>query len=221
MMNILRRALRITALIIALIAFPVTTILYLIWPSRLFKERMSKGWRQFWWAIYVTIAICNVTLKVAVFVVYRVFNTADTTPVITREGVCPATYRSCEDFYKLTGVEFPELEMVDSLYYDDMWINPNTYYEYKFVAKEGLSRSFYRGLDQACESDPTHWQSDKERAIYEYCIYPDTTPVDRSRGSCDRMVTMDDGSEVIDWDGSYIAVEIRSDTIILREGWSR
>ena len=29
------------------------------------------------------------------------------------------------------------------------------------------------------------------------------------------------GSEVIYWDGSYIAVEIRSDTITLREGWSR
>ena len=209
MMNILRKILW----GVALIAFPVTTILYLIWPSRLLKERMSKGWRQFWWALYGTIAVWNVILKVAVLVVFRVFNTADTTPVITREGVCPATYRSCD--------EFPELEMVDSLYYDDMCINPNTYYEYKFVAKEGLSRSFYRDLDQACESDPAHWQSDKERAIYEYCIYPDTTPVDRSRGSCDRMVTMDDGSEVIDWDGSYIAVEIRSDTITLREGWSR
>ena len=173
MMNILRKILW----GVALIAFPVTTILYLIWPSRLFKERMSKGWRQFWWALYGTIAVWNVILKIAVLVVFRVFNTADTTPVITREGVCPATYRSCEDFYKLTGVEFPELEMVDSLYYDDMCINPNTYYEYKFVAKEGLSRSFYRDLDQACESDPAHWQSDKERAIY-----PSPPPADAARG---------------------------------------
>ena len=31
----------------------------------------------------------------------------------------PAIYRSAEDFYKLTLVEFPELVLKDSVYYDD------------------------------------------------------------------------------------------------------
>ena len=71
---------------------------------------------------------------------------------------------------------------------------------------------FYRGtggLIKECES------------IYSYFIYPDQTPVDRSRGMCDRMVTMDDGSVVNDWDGSFISVEIQKDTIVLRDGWLR
>jgi hypothetical protein len=62
-------------------------------------------------------------------------NTADTTLTISRENICPAPYRTNDDFHKLTGVKFPELEIVDSLYYDDMCLNPNTYHEYKFVVK--------------------------------------------------------------------------------------
>lgn len=70
-------------------------------------------------------------------------------------------------------------------------------------------------------ADPSHWSYDKERNVYSYWIYPDQHPVDRSRGMCDRMVTMDDGNLVNDWDGDFISVEIQTDTIVLRKGWLR
>lgn len=140
-------------------------------------------------------------------------------PFTTCENVQPSDYHTAEDFRKLTGVEFPELEMVDSLYYDENIIRANTWNEYKFVAKDGLDNTFYRRLNKACEADPSHWNYDKERNVYSYWIYPDQHPVDRSRGMCDRMVTMDDGNLVNDWDGDFISVEIQTDTIVLRKGW--
>lgn len=58
---------------------------------------------------------------------------------------------------------------------------------------------FYRGTGGPIKED---------ESMYSYFIYPDQIPVDRSRGMCDRMVTMDDGSVV-------------KDTIVLRDGWLR
>jgi hypothetical protein len=106
------------------------------------------------------------------------------------------------------------------------------------MTKDGLDQEFFKRLDQACESDPTHWNShlNTEYAIgpgfeldydnehveyYSYRIYPDQTPVDRSRGMCDRMVKGHDGELTKDWDGSFISVKVQKDTIILRDGWLR
>lgn len=52
-------------------------------------------------------------------------------------------------------------------------------------------------------------------------FHPDSTSVDRSRGMCDRMVEKDDGSLTMDWDGSFVSVEVQNDTIWIREGWLR
>jgi hypothetical protein len=38
---------------------------------------------------------------------------------------------------------------------------------------------------------------------------------------CDRMVKMEDGSLVPDWDGGFISVNIENDTIYLKQGWLR
>lgn len=162
-----------------------------------------------------------VIYKALVFVAFHTMNTADTSPRIVRENICPAPYRTSNDFYKLTGVKFPEIEIVDSLYYDDMFLNPNTYHEYKFVVKDANIKNLYMRLERACEIDSTHWQYDKKEEIYSYWIYPDQHPVDRSRGMCDRMVTMEDGSMIVDWDGDFISVEVHRDTITLRNGWLR
>jgi len=231
---------RLVLWIILLILFPYAAGLFLLWPSNLLKDRMPRGWKIFCWVIYAPIGLSFVVLKLFAFV-WVIAMCADPNawqPYITHENISAPEYRTAEDFYKLTGVEFPELEMVDSLFYDEGIITSCTWHEYKFVAKEGLDEDFFKRLDHACQTDSTHWglrtgsigdyfyrgtgePIKEDESMYSYFIYPDQTPVDRSRGMCDRMVTMDDGSVVNDWDGSFISVEIQKDTIVLRDGWLR
>ena len=160
------------------------------------------------------------------------------TASVSRDYVQASEYRTSEDFYKLTGVEFPELEMVDSLFFQDGGLPTNHWREYKFVIKGGLSDKFRQHLKYACVTDSTHWTYTEgnvsdfyyegtgermigDQKVYHYEIYPDKEPVDRSRGMCDRMVEGFDGKMVRDWDGGYIAVDVVNDTIILRNGWVR
>ena len=231
---------RLVLWIILLILFPYATGLFLIWPSNLFKDRMPRGWKIFHWVIYAPIGLSFVVQKLflCLWIIAMVADPDAWKPCITHENISAPEYRTAEDFYKLTGVEFPELEMVDSLFYDEGIIRSCTWHEYKFVAKEGLDEEFFKRLDHACQTDSTHWglrtgsigdyfyrgtgePIKEDESMYSYFIYPDQTPVDRSRGMCDRMVTMDDGRVVNDWDGSFISVEIQKDTIVLRDGWLR
>ena len=232
----MKNALKVAFWIIALILFPITAGLYFIWPSKIFRERMSKGWKIFWWIQYGLTALHFVVLKILFCVLYIAM--ANATPTVSHGTSTPATYRTCDDFYKLTGVEFPELEMVDSLFFDENSLASNIWNEYKFVAKWGLDKDFYKRLERACETDPKHWEYSEgslsdyfyrgtgepitgDKKIYKYWIYPDKEPVDRSHGMCDRMVELDDGSVVEEWDGTFISVDIVNDTIVLREGWVR
>ena len=206
--------------IIALILFPITAGLYFIWPSKIFRDRMSQNWKAFWWVIYVVLAFWGVASKVLICLTFFLMTYKDSGPIISRDDVPAPDYRTSEDFYKLTGVEFPELKMVDSLYFQDGGLPTNYWSEYKFIAKDELNNSFYKSLERACETDSTHWIYSEDN-IYKYLIYPDKEPVDRSRGMCDRMVEGFDGKMVTDWDGSFISVKIQNDTIVLREGWVR
>ena len=217
----MKKALKIIFWIVAFLLFPITAGLYFVWPSKILKERLSPNWRRFWWITYGFVALVGITSKIWFYVLVPLALSYSGEPFTTCENVQPSDYHTAEDFRKLTGVEFPELEMVDSLYYDENIIRANTWNEYKFVAKDGLDNTFYRRLNQVCEADPSHWSYDKERNVYSYWIYPDQHPVNRSRGMCDRMVTMEDGSLVKDWDGDFISVEVQRDTITLRNGWVR
>ena len=210
----MKKALKVIFWIIAFVLFPIVAGLYFIWPSRLFKDKMNKGWRVLGWVIYAMLAKECIILKVGLYLLLVCASGSGSLydPI--------SDYQTSEDFYKLTGVEFPELEMVDSLYYDDMCLNPNTYHEYKFVVKE-VNKNFYRRLASACKSDSTHWRYNEAEDIYSYWIYPDQHPVDRSRGMCDRMVKREDGRLTEDWDGDFISVDVQRDTIILRKGWVR
>ncbi len=225
-----------TLWIISWILFPITTGLYFIWPSKIFRNKMGKGWKKFWWILYAIVIFVNVAIKIFFCVAFIEMLNEESRPRI-EESDKTATYTTREDFYKLTGVVFPELELVESLYYDDGGWPTNYWDEFMFVAKDGMNKDFYNRLKRACETDSTHWgysegsmfdsfykglRSHKvgEQKIYKYWIYPDSTPVDRSRGMCDRMVEID-GEKVLDWDGSFISIEICNDTVFLREGWLR
>lgn len=236
MKDILKRIFKVTFMTFFWILSPIATGLYFIWPGR---DKMSKGWKIFWWILYAVIAIVIFLLKAYFCLLLLMYDGVDNgTNLYIYTSVQPATYRTSEDFYKLTGVEFPELEIVDSLLYVEDFFPDNCWYEYKFVAKGGLSKSFKKRLERACKTDSTHWSYSEgslsdwnykdtgepivgDRKIYKYCIYPDKEPVDRSRGMCDRMVESYDGSIVEDRYGSFISVEIKGDTIVLLNGWVR
>ena len=231
----MKNVLKVAFWIIALILFPITAGLYFIWPSKIFRDRMSQYWTIFWWVIYTVLSFFCVASKVLVCLVFFLMTYEDSGPIISRDDVPAPDYRTSEDFYKLTGVEFPELKMVDSLYFQDGGFPINYWSEYKFVVKDGASNRFYKHLEYACKEDSTHWHygpivnyfysvTDEEfvgdSMVYHYEIYPDEQPVDRSRGMCDRMVEID-GEMIKDWDGTFISVDIVNDTIVLREGWLR
>ena len=162
-------------------------------------------------------------------------------PIVTKVGVEPPLYCTTDDFYKLTGVRFPELVLADSISYErNDGIPTILFNEYMFVPKSGsFDFKFIKRLDKACERDPDHWSvkygssldnygylsySILKRAVdeelyYRYFIYPDKEPVDRSRGQCDRMVKRSDGTYSRDWQGNFVYVEVYSDVVILRRGW--
>ena len=233
----MRNVLKVLLRIIAIILFPITAGLYFIWPSRIFKDRMSKGWNIFWWITYALTALYCVAFKVlSCAILILLVIGSDEGPSVIRDDIPAPEYSTSEDFYKLTGVEFPELGMVDSLFFQDGGFSTNHWGEYKFVIKGGLSDRFKQHLERACVTDSTHWTYTEgcvsdfyyegtgepkigDQMVYHYEIYPDQEPVDRSRGMCDRMVEGFDGEMVTDWDGTYITVDIVNDTIILRNGW--
>lgn len=232
----MKNVLKVAFWIIALILFPITAGLYFLWPSKIFRDRMSQYWTIFWWVIYAVLSFLGVASKVLICLTCFLMTYEDSGPIISRDDVPAPEYRTSEDFYKLTGVKFPELEMVDSLFFQDGGFPTSYWKEYKFVVKDGVSNRFNKRLEYACKEDSTHWHygpivncfysvTDEEfvgdSMVYHYEIYPDEQPVDRSRGMCDRMVEGFDGEMITDWDGTFISVDIVNDTIILREGWVR
>lgn len=127
-------------------------------------------------------------------------------------------YHNADDLQKVTGVEFPEIIPVDSIYSDGGLVGYNT--NIKFIPVKPLDKDFFCRLDQACKTDSCCWR--KDSTGYFYDIYPEAIPFDRTKGMHRRMVDVD-GKKVSDWDGSYISVfvPIKGDTIILNDGWTR
>ncbi len=128
-------------------------------------------------------------------------------------------YHNADDLRRATGVKFPEIVPVDSLYVDCGLASYNT--NVKFVSVKPLDKEFYCRLDQACKTDSCCWS--KDSTGYKYYICPEATPFDRTKGMQWRMVDDGYGNKVPDWDGDYISVfvPIKGDTIILDYGWTR
>ena len=128
-------------------------------------------------------------------------------------------YHNADDLRKATGVKFPEIVPVDSLYSDGGLAAYNT--NVIFVSVKPLDKEFYCRLDQACNTDSCCWS--KDSTGYKYFIYPEAIPFDRTKGMHRRMVDDGHGNKVPDWDGEYISVfvPIKGDSIILDYGWIR
>lgn len=226
--------------VVGLVFFPIAVGLLMIWPSRILKDTMKKGWKILWWAIYTPVAAWLAFTKVCciVLLVSLALNPSGLESGISRTDVEAPAYKSADDFYRLTGVRFPELKLVDSLSYTDGGLSSNWWNEYVFVAEDELDESFFIRLEIACEEDSKHWSSvnggaysyfgeggydyvPEDKMVYEYFIYPDVTPVDRTEGDCDRMVEIEDDKWIEDWDGRFLSVNVYKDKIILRDGWLR
>ena len=201
------------------ILFPITVISWSIWFK--YNDRIKKPWRGILKVLNILLSIRLVVSKISACAFFLIAGFCEdfATENTTRDWVAEPTYMTNEDFLKLTGVEFPELELIDSVHYDDGFPTSASWDEYKFVSKDNLIPAFYYRLDEACQIDSTHWNKDDKG--YNYHIHPDMNPVDRSRGMCDRQVQLSNGEWVNDWDGTFVSVEIQNDTITLREGWVR
>lgn len=174
-----------------------------------------KGWlSSLIWSLGIIIAM-PMLLMIILFVGLGLVGTclSDGTGVPTH-----IDYHNADDLQKVTGVEFPEIVPVDSIYSDGGLAAYNT--EIKFVPAKPLDKDFFYRLDQACKTDSCCWR--KDSTGYRYDIYPEAIPFDRTKGMHRRMVDVD-GKKVPDWDGTYISVfvPIKGDTIILNDGWTR
>ena len=227
---------------IALILFPVATLVLIYWPP-VRNEDMKKALKVVLWILYpfVALAIILPKLLIGLFFLAFALGPSGSRPIVTKVGVEPPLYCTTDDFYRLTGVRFPELELADSVRYESSGdIMTTRFYEYKFVPKNGtFDYKFIKRLDKACDTDPDHWSmlygasvdyynvltrsilrhTVDDEVYYRYFIYPDKEPVDRSRGRCDRMVKRSDGTYSRDWQGNFVYVEVYSDVVILRRGW--
>lgn len=125
-------------------------------------------------------------------------------------------YHDASDLQKATGVEFPEVIPVDSIYYIDLYRDITTI---KFVAKSSLSKDFFKRLDKACKTDTCCWRKDEEG--FHYFIIPNcqSDSLDRTKGTHWRMTELD-GKKVQDWDGQFVEVYVplNSDTITMEYG---
>lgn len=132
-------------------------------------------------------------------------------------------YHNACDLTKATGVEFPEVVPVDSLWHDD-WCNHYT--RVKFVPSKPLTKSFFKLLDRACVKDSCCWRRNEKDLCYYYHIFPEH-PLDRTKGTHDRKVEWknQDGTITImdEWDGDYVSVIVpfKGDTITIEDGWIR
>lgn len=126
-----------------------------------------------------------------------------------------AKYHNAQELQQATGVEFPEVILVDSL---NMFASG--FYkaeEEMFIPRKPLTKEFYGKLDKACKEDSCCWK--KEENGYRYNIYPEL-PLDRTKGSHRRMV--DEGGKMVpDWQGDFVEVWVpfSGDTITIRDGW--
>lgn len=132
-------------------------------------------------------------------------------------------YHNASDLTRATGVEFPEVLPVDSLWHYD-WCNHYT--RVKFVPIKPLTKSFFKRLDRACVEDSCCWLRNEKDSCYYYHIFPER-PLDRTKGTHDRKVEWEnqDGTITImdEWNGDYVEVVVpfKGDTITIEDGWIR
>ena len=185
---------------------------YLYWalfPFPLIFHPQKFGFIKSW--ILFLISPCMISVYYAVLLFFALILSMSYTSYGTPSSI---SYHTAEDLKRVTGVDFPDVVPVDSLYEDGFALTETII---KFVSQKTLSVQFFQSLDKACRNDSCCWS--KDSLGYYYNIYP-VRPIDRTKGTHMRQVEVD-GKMVNDWDGDFISVRIpiKGDTIYVSEGW--
>lgn len=124
-------------------------------------------------------------------------------------------YHTSEDLFKITNLQFPDVRLVDSAFYESFSLIEITE---KFVLKDTTDRNkLIDDIKVLQKRDSIYWcKSDSNSFVYY--ILPEF-PVNRPAGTGWR--TNEKGEQ--DWDGDFIEVTIpiSADTITLSYGWQR
>lgn len=231
--------------ILALLIFPVIGLIFWIWRMCYLKKRCPEIRRGYlWWPFGIMTAFWSPVIILLGWFLIAIATDPDGAGFVPRIiQIDESTeYGSAEGLYRLTGVRFPEVEMVEAYNYNDGGLPSRWWNTHKFAIRQSDAKALQMRLDRACVEDSVHWSAldeesyqrweesrvsrnplDENRTdnVYWYFIYPDSTSVDRSRGMCDRMVEGNDGTLTKDWDGTFVSVEVQNDTVWIREGWLR
>lgn len=182
----------------------------------------KKGVIKYQWKSWLIVFISPCALSVYLFALLAIGLCISIDSV--ENGVPASTeYHNALDLIKATGMKFPEVVPVDSLWHDD-WCNHYT--RVKFVPTKPLTKSFFKRLDRACVEDSCCWRRNEKDSCYYYHIFPER-PLDRTKGTHDRKVEWEnqDGTITImdEWDGDYVSVIVpfNGDTITIEDGWIR
>lgn len=121
-------------------------------------------------------------------------------------------YRNADDLYRISNVRFPEVEIVDSVTYEDFSLSQTTV---RFVLVKPERRdALWQRIKRTTQTDSIYWKSEDKKC--KYYILPEF-PIDRPNGTGWRK--NDDGTP--DWDGEFIRMIVceNNDTITLQYGW--
>lgn len=125
----------------------------------LFPRKMGiKSWLLFLFSPFMMLVYF---IALALWIVSIVFSDSCGTPK-------SIPYHTCEDLRKITGVKFPDIVPVDSIWQKTIGFSETII---KFVPKETISPSFYQDLEKACIEDSLNWR--KDSLGYYYLIYTD------------------------------------------------
>ncbi len=175
-----------------------------------------KGWRMF-----LIVGIPSTIICIILFVgIILMFATA----LDTESQGQPSSieFRDSHDLERITAVQFPDVQLVDSSYYRNFSLNET---KVIFTVKKTDRKKLLQRIKRAAKND-AYWSGNSTEG-WGYYILPDTTieVFDRTKGHGYRMVDMDgDGiKESKDWDGTFISLGVtpKGDTIRVTYGWAR
>lgn len=209
----INRILEIFLWMIAGLFLPVISIIPWIFRMRNLKQRNPGKSRQYMWLVLCFMIIVDILCVGIVGIIFLGIVATDIapSPSISRENVCAAEYGSAAKLYDLTGVRFPDIVPVDSLQYNMWGVDPIEWTEHKYVFSENVDASFYKLLEDACISNPEHWEiNDYIRPYYYMGI---------KVGDEGKVYHFEESTPPETGKSYFISVDVQNDTIWLRKGY--
>lgn len=202
--------------------FGVCYLWWVVFPFVMPWYVKKQGIIKHQWKAWLLVLVSPCTMSICLFALFFI-GLCISMERVENEVPESTEFHNASDLTKATGVEFPDVAPVDSLWHED-WCN--NYTRVKFVPTKPLTKSFLKRLDQACAKDPCCWKKNEEDSCYYYYIFPER-PLDRTKGTHNRKVEWKepDGTITImdEWQGDYVSLTIpfKGDTITIEDGWIR